>query len=847
MICAPGPGRQISGAVVSYRTKRGYIRYPGTPAGRRGPPGTGTVTRLLAILTALLAAWPSGGVCAFSPPLPDEEERRAEGTPGSGEEPLDPGLVERVETRILRLDVSVVDRKTDERRTVPGLTKDMFRLRVGYRPMPEERYAEVTLDEICGGAEEDLPAELRLRYLVVLLDFNYMDAEMRVGAARALRSLAARGLPEDYRIKVVGYTRALYQIEDFTRDPERLRAAARFVESVRWVGETPNDTFLPSHPLDDSLLHPTDSFALADVEEDDSQINPGERPPEGYEVESSQDPALSMPTPGGFAPDDPSLLSARARNAFSTLTADQGGNLLALSASLSSLPEPPERELIERDLWDPRASLAAIEAVLRGHAGIRGRKALVLFTGERFSLHDDNLERETREVFEAAQEGFSIWIVDARGFSSEGALPIRRSDLITMLARDTGGETLRSASDLSQIFPRLQETLECYYLFSIPVEAGTEARTYNVSVGLDTDRHPGLWGYSVSHPTRLRLYDEKTIQERRRTSALLNPEDWRGLPVRAELSFPRERPKRASLIPVEISVPLSSLVFRATPEGYQARFLVDAAVDRNGNESVCVLPAPGESILHRLVVPAPPGPESRGHLVMRGFCPYEGEGVYALHAVVTDAEIAEPGAARAVYYIRPRSEEVLTATALRGGLNSGEDYLLIHRRPGRVEVPRDEARAAFVPFGPDARVLSSDRLFFRYVLCGPSRGEATHEVRRLVYRRDPDGPRVLFTLPDSREEEGERPESFPADPFCVEVEDVLPPESLEPGRYGFAVVRQEGAPVPLARIEAALTEEEAPEVLGRIEFEVEPPPSPKPEGERPVKTASVSGAGGPAS
>ena len=57
---------------------------------------------------------------------------------------------------------------------------------------------------------------------------------------------------------------ALYLIEDFTRDPERLRAAARFVESVRWVGGEPGDTFLPSHPLEETLLHPTDSFALRD-------------------------------------------------------------------------------------------------------------------------------------------------------------------------------------------------------------------------------------------------------------------------------------------------------------------------------------------------------------------------------------------------------------------------------------------------------------------------------------------------------------------------------------------------------------------------------------------------------
>lgn len=691
---------------------------------------------------------------------------------GAQDEPIPSDLVEKTETRIVQIDVSVIDPKGSSRRSVPGLRKEDFILRLGGRKMRAEEYERVVLDEICGETEEELPEAYRQRSLVLMMDFNYLGGQQRFNAASALRELAEVGLPRDTQVRVVGYTRSIYEILPFTTESGDLLRAAEFLEEATWVGGP-------------SL----------------------EQEGEGAFFIESQPPLFRIEDRSG---------------AGASLGSD--GQIQGLDEMLASFSESPGRQLVERGQWDPRASLAAIEAVLRAHAGLPGRKALVLFTGESFDLPPDDLERETAQVFRAAQFGFTLWAVDAEGFFGLGAereANRPRSRLVTMLAGNTGGETLRSAPDLAAVFPRIEEHLSCYYLLSIPVEKGKGTTAVGITVSLDTRNHPEYFSYVVKHRSRLHLEDRVERRERLRVAALLSPQSWNRSEARAELAFPVERQGRLTHLPVEISMPLSSLDFLPEPDGgYAARFLFDAAVVRDGNQMACSYPAGGEAVIHRVAMPGPPDPDFRGYLVIRDTCPYKGPGLYSLRSVMTDPEEDRFEAAHAGFLIDPRPGEELVVSSLRAGHNTGQETLVFHPEGGQPRVVRDMYRTAFIPLLGEDAAARSDRLLFRYVVCGPSREEAKHRIRRLIYRREGERFRELtllergLSLPENAE--------FPHDPFCVEVQDSVPPDTLKSaGRYGFAVVVLEGPRFSRRKLERALAGELETARVSRIEFPVE--------------------------
>jgi hypothetical protein len=343
----------------------------------------------------------------------------------------------------------------------------------------------------------------------------------------------------------------------------------------------------------------------------------------------------------------------------------------------------------------------------------------------------------------------------------------------------------------------------------------------NIGVSLDTEAYPELFGYTVQHATRLHMEDEPTRRENARTAALLNPQDWRTLPLRAELAFPLERDRKLTALPVEVSVPLRSLEFTPTEEGgVEARFLIDMALDRNGRETVCVLPPKGQASLRTLRLSRPLPPDARGHLVVRDLCPYNGGGLYTLRAVLTEAEAHDPAAARAVYRIEPKPTPELAVAALRAGRNTGQEYLLLTSEEGVSTVPRDFQRSAFVPLLEGDAAVPADLLLFRYVLCGPSRDEAKSRLRRLVYRKEKAGAEVLFLLPGA-EERGSHQGAYPPSPFCVEIQDEVPEWTLkQPGEYGFAVLATGPTPVTRSELEKALAAGEGAGLLGSVSFEL---------------------------
>jgi hypothetical protein len=207
--------------------------------------------------------------------------------------------------------------------------------------------------------------------------------------------------------------------------------------------------------------------------------------------------------------------------------------------------------------------------------------------------------------------------------------------------------------------------------------------------------------------------------------------------------------------------------------------------------------------------------------VVREWCPYRGRGLYTLRAVLTDPETDEPAGAHAVYRLEPQPVGELLVAGLRLGHNTGGEFLLAGNEEKEAPVPRDVERRAFVPLLEGDTAASTDRLLFRYVLCGPSRDEAKARVRRLVYHRDAGETKMLFLLPDA--DTSTPPDAaFAPSSFCVEIEDRVPEGTLErPGEYGFAVLASSENRVTQATLSEALSTGEGAGLLAHIEFRVD--------------------------
>jgi len=177
-------------------------------------------------LLALLLAWPLSSWAA------DEDG------------PLDLGTTEKVEVRLVTVQVLVLDRKN---RTVPGLTAEDFDVTVDGTPVPVD-----TLDVSCpagmaedpkpvspSAAREGPPAGSTERRIVLAFDYFHinMNQETREEALTgALRTLRSRAAPGD-EIMVVAFANGVRIEQPFTKDhDEVIRTLARMRRDITLYG-----------------------------------------------------------------------------------------------------------------------------------------------------------------------------------------------------------------------------------------------------------------------------------------------------------------------------------------------------------------------------------------------------------------------------------------------------------------------------------------------------------------------------------------------------------------------------------------------------------------------------------
>ncbi len=142
-------------------------------------------------------------------------------------------LVERAEARLVQVDVSVVDPKAGSYRSVPGLTAEQFDFRLDGQPLTTEERAALRFDPICDAVGDGMP-----RPILVIVDFNYVDARGRAKVADAIDGVAAGAAARPEVYKVYALTRQVRELTaGFTRDPARLREAAAAIRAVAFRGD----------------------------------------------------------------------------------------------------------------------------------------------------------------------------------------------------------------------------------------------------------------------------------------------------------------------------------------------------------------------------------------------------------------------------------------------------------------------------------------------------------------------------------------------------------------------------------------------------------------------------------
>jgi hypothetical protein len=434
-------------------------------------------------------------------------------------------------------------------------------------------------------------------------------------------------------------------------------------------------------------------------------------------------------------------------------------------------------------LYSPQATLSALEGMLQAHTHLPGRKAAVLFSSPRFRFppaEAEKLERSLRPVLDLAQQGFAIWTVDVEGLGGAGG----SSDILSSLATDSGGRSVRNVSDLGTALAGAAEQLACYYLFSLPVPPGGPSARHTLTVKLDTERYKDLWGLRVMAPSQIAIEARAERLTRKRVAALLAPDDFERPPVAAMLDYPTAMQGKEVLL-ARFRVPLSDLTWIPAGDGsFGARLLVDAVVQRDngaGLDPVCQVG--GETLGEvALRLPKMPASNPRAGFTIEVPCAYRKDGVHVARGVITDLEADSAGAGRSTVMFRKGGRDAWAAMAARVEAASGLDLVW---RPGMTAAKRESGRSAFRVVDEKRPADGGDRISLSYVLCGPDREGARKSVRHLLVSTAADGARSIQPLPETAlmlaEAEG-------SGSFCTQARLAIPEFTLTDGRYTFAVV-----------------------------------------------------------
>ncbi|UCF68752.1 MAG: hypothetical protein JSV80_05545, partial [Acidobacteriota bacterium] len=649
------------------------------------------------------------------------------------ETPKETTITEEVEVRLLQVDVKVDPPPSDEDFVIPLLTLDHFKIRVDNERLGGQQLERTRLDRFCQAREpepaateaEAAPPVRPDHPVIIIVDFNYLDAASRNRISETIATLADDPARFGEMYKVYGYGRRVeLMTEGFTRNPEVLRTVADKLRAVSWRSVDTSDPFAEfDAPSVFEEVFPEAEF-------------PGDDTPDGL-------------TPGASVEFEDTITDALKSH-------------------------------------DPRSSCGAIEGILRANRHITGRKTVVLFSSSAFSISRfDVMTREVNQLVELARQSrFQFFTVDASALDIEES---GSNDMLAALGMDTGGGVVRRTNNLDVTFEKAREQLSCYYLISVPVsKSKSRSKSYKIDVTLNTDKYPDLWKANVLAPTRVTLLGDEERVENDQLAALVSPEDFSDFPIQAGLGFAAVGEGSKRRVPIRMRIPLRELSFLPEAGGYEAKLVIAAVVERLGEVTprpVCNI-ANEFSKPFPIRVSELPAEDTRDGLIIELDCEIDKDAGYRARVSVVDLNSGRVGAATSQLLVWSKPREDWEAHDLHLEAASPSD---LYWKNGLVATGFQDENLPWVRVPPADEVDASYPMAARYVLCGPDAAAAPSTVAHFLLSIDEQGRPIGGGRIDSTMAFLSMPDADGA--FCATVSVALPSLAKTPGEFLFVTAR----------------------------------------------------------
>ncbi len=451
-----------------------------------------------------------------------------------------PTFSERVEVRVLDLDVDVTDSKGQ---TVPDLKKEDFTVKIGGKPYAIEYFSRVdqgtihapdlataSPDQVLSaykkGEESFVP-----RNFLIYIDLGFLPPGLRNRSLEAIRDLVTRLGPED-SARVVIFDRSLKVLTDWTSSKESIFAALSQIER-QGVGMS-------------RLRAEQQTMQLIDS----SPRRRGGRIPlvQQYAQEVGAEIQTML---ASMRQELVTLTPLNGKKAFLFVTGgfeSQPGYVMAQYASGGFGPAP----ISSINLRDITADMNAVVRRANGNE-------ITFYTVDASGLTVDAQGAGGADSL-GSRQGASFDPFGTRPGVSFIARQDRQSGL-QVLARETGGLALLNTNDFEKGLTRVYRDVSTYYTVGVNLSGLTSTKYQDVKVEV------GRPGVTVRARRGFEARPEADVIRDRAEATMGSELSYRGIPVQLETRPPTED-KKYFVVPMTVLVPASSLTF--VPEGDKA-------------------------------------------------------------------------------------------------------------------------------------------------------------------------------------------------------------------------------------------------------------------------------------